>query len=125
MTVASACEQLGIKEAQFHRIRRKALSGALAGLQPGTPGRKPKLADARDERIAELEARVDELETELETAELRVEIATTLPNLLQEQARLEEAKKKESEEQARARAKRAAAKRARKSAKKKRRRNRS
>src|SRR5262249_59536399 len=37
--VQEACLRLGICEQRFHQLRQQALEAALAGLEPGTPGR--------------------------------------------------------------------------------------
>jgi transposase-like protein len=36
--VAEACAELGIGEAQFHKLRRKMMTGALASLEPAGMG---------------------------------------------------------------------------------------
>lgn len=81
-TVDEACEELGVSEARFHVLRRRALEGALAGLTPGRPGRPSKPPPTPPSRVEQLEQELDEVRTQLWAAEIREEIALTMPHLL-------------------------------------------
>ena len=80
LSIREACEELGVGEARFHQLRREALEGALAKLEPKARGR-PKRAEPTPEAelIATLEAEVDDLKTELLGSRLREELAVALP----------------------------------------------
>lgn len=80
LTIREACGRLGVGEARFHQLRREALEGALAKLEPKARGR-PKGAgpSPEAERISALEAEVKDLQTELIGSQLREELATVLP----------------------------------------------
>lgn len=82
LTVDEACAQMGVSPAQFHRLRERALEGALAALAPGTPGRPPVAEPPPPSRIAELEAEVRDLKIDLRASQLREEIAVLMPHLL-------------------------------------------
>jgi transposase-like protein len=83
-SVAKACEDLGIGEAMFHRIRKEALEGALAALQPKPIGR-PRNDAGEGQRgdVRELEEENLELKIALRAAQVREELAATLPQVLQ------------------------------------------
>ena len=83
LTVDEACTEMGVSPAQFHRLRERALEGALAALAPGTPGRPPAAEPSPPSRIAELEAEVRDLKIDLRASQLREEIAVLMPHLLQ------------------------------------------
>ena len=78
-TIGEVCEDLGISEAQFHRLRKRALSGALEALEPRPPGRKPQEVDPREQEIAQLQAAIARLEVERDAAELREQLARLDP----------------------------------------------
>lgn len=84
LTVDEACAKMGVSPAQFHRLRERALEGALAALAPGSPGRPPAAAPAAPSRVAELEAEVRDLKIDLRASQLREEIAVLMPHLLQD-----------------------------------------
>lgn len=81
-TVAEACAELGINEARFHVIRKQALQAAAERLEPQPTGRPPKVEDARNARIAELEAELRRKEVEVRAAEIRAELALAMPDVL-------------------------------------------
>jgi hypothetical protein len=81
MTVADACAELGIGEAAYHKLRQRMLEGALAGLEPQTPGRRPLDADI-DPRVEALEDEVRQLRIELRMSQVREEIALLMPHLV-------------------------------------------
>jgi transposase-like protein len=80
-TIAEACEQLGIGEAAFHKLRTRHLEEAVAGLEPRKPGRKPNEASEADEARSALEEKVKSLERELQATRIREKIALTMPHL--------------------------------------------
>jgi|HubBroStandDraft_6_1064221.scaffolds.fasta_scaffold357528_2 hypothetical protein len=82
-TIASACEELGIKSARFHELRTQALQAALEAIAPGAAGRPPKPDETPDPKVAELEAKVRDLDLELRASHVREQVALTMPHLLQ------------------------------------------
>ena len=90
LSIETACEELGISPAQLHRLRDRALQGALAALEPGTPGRPPSTPPEESARVQSLEAEVRELKIDLRATQLREEIAVIMPHL----ARSHDASKK-------------------------------
>ena len=82
LTVDQACAEMGVSPAQFHRLRERALEGALAALAPGTPGRPAAAPPTPPSRVAELEAEVRDLKIDLRASQLREEIAVLMPHLL-------------------------------------------
>lgn len=89
LSIEAACEELGLSPAQLHRLRDRALQGALGALEPGTPGRPPSTPPLEPSRLTELEAEVRELKMELRAAQLREEIAVVLPHLAKQAASVE------------------------------------
>lgn len=83
LSVAEACERLGIGEAQFHRLRDRALAGAAEALEPRPAGRPAAALDPSSARVAELEDELDELRIELYAAQVREELALVMPHVLQ------------------------------------------
>jgi transposase len=79
-TIAEACQALGLSEAQFHRLRNRALAGALEALEPRAVGRPPRQVTPEQERIAELEAELGAMKVELRAAEIREELALVWPS---------------------------------------------
>jgi transposase-like protein len=53
ISVAQACEELGVSESRLHELRRQALVGALGALMPRPPGR-PAAAETTPPREQEL-----------------------------------------------------------------------
>ncbi|OLD64727.1 MAG: hypothetical protein AUI47_04645 [Acidobacteria bacterium 13_1_40CM_2_68_5] len=80
VSVAQACEELGVSESRLHELRRQALVGALGALMPKPAGR-PSTAETATEREKDLEARIDELEVDLQAALVRTELALAMPEL--------------------------------------------
>jgi transposase-like protein len=80
--IADACEELGIGEAQFHKLRNKMLNGALASLEPGVPGRPAAMNEADNERVAEMQDEIRQLKIELRASQIREEIALLMPHLV-------------------------------------------
>ena len=80
--IAEACEELGVGEAQFHKLRRRMLEGALASLEPSLPGRPPAAKPETDECIARMQEENRQLRVELRAAQIREEIALLMPHLV-------------------------------------------
>jgi len=82
VTVAEACNELGIRESRFHALRNQWLQEALMLLEPRRVGRPPKQPESDEtRRIAELEELVKELEQQVDVADARHEIAEILPHV--------------------------------------------
>jgi len=81
-TIASACEELGIKPARFHELRTQALQGAVEAIAPRSAGRPPRPDSTPDPKIVELEAKVRDLDLELRATQVREQIALTMPHLI-------------------------------------------
>ena len=80
VSVAQACEELGVSESRLHELRRQALLGALGALMPKPAGR-PSTAETTTDRERELLTRIDELEVDLQAALVRTELALAMPEL--------------------------------------------
>ena len=80
VSVAQACEELGVSESRLHELRRQALVGALGALMPKPAGR-PATAETTTAREKDLEARIEELEVDLQAALVRTELALAMPEL--------------------------------------------
>ena len=77
MTATEAAKRLGISRKTYYQWEQRALSGMLAGLENGNPGRPP--AAKPDSEISQLKEKVAELEDRLkvmaEVHELRAMLA--------------------------------------------------
>lgn len=82
MTVAEACQQLGVSETRFCQIRDEAYGGALLELEAGVPGRPRVETTEEQKQIGQLEAQVKRLKIELWAAEIRTKIAVVMPQVL-------------------------------------------
>ena len=80
-TIPDACEELGIQETMFHRVRSEVLQTALDRLEPRPLGRPRRQPSSQDGRISELEEKNIQLQVELKAAEIRRELAENLPRL--------------------------------------------
>jgi hypothetical protein len=80
-TIPDACDELGIQESMFHRVRSEVLQTALGRLEPRPLGRPPHTPSPQDEGWAKLEEENQDLRAELRAAEIRRELAETLPRL--------------------------------------------
>jgi transposase-like protein len=83
LRVQDACTQLGICEQRFHQLREEAMRAALAGLEPGEPGRPARMPSPAEAQVRVLEERLADLDIELSLAKARAEIAVTLPAIVQ------------------------------------------
>lgn len=93
--IAEACEELGIGEAQFHKLRHRMMAGAVASLEPSPAGRPPADRGERDERLAEVQDENRQLRIELRASQIREEIALLMPHLV----KVPEAPKKKRDKQ--------------------------
>lgn len=84
LRVREACALLGICEQRFEMIRREAVQGAVASLEPRPVGRPPRVAADESDDVARLRERVAELEAELTAARVRAELAAALPRVSSE-----------------------------------------
>jgi hypothetical protein len=82
--VQEACERLGICEQRFHQLRQEALEAALAGLEPGIPGRRPHTPSPADEQVRVLQEQLEQQQFELRASKVREEVALTMPQVVQE-----------------------------------------
>jgi len=80
-SIPEVCEELGIQESMFHRVRSEVLQTALDRLEPRPLGRPPLQPSPHDLLVAELEAKNLGLQSELKAAEVRRELAEQLPRL--------------------------------------------
>ena len=80
-SIPDACEELGIQETMFHRVRSEVLQTALDRLEPRPLGRLPRQPSSQEGRISELEEKNIQLQVELKAAEIRRELAENLPRL--------------------------------------------
>jgi transposase-like protein len=80
-SVKKVCEDLGIGEAAFYKLRARTLQEAVEGLEPRPMGRPPGEHSEASEKLGALEGEVARLERELEAARVREEIALALPEL--------------------------------------------
>ncbi len=80
-TIPEVCEELGIHDSMFHRLRSEVLQTALDRLEPRPLGRPSQQPLPQDQQVAELEAQILRLQMELKGAEVRRELAEQLPRL--------------------------------------------
>ena len=80
-SIPEVCEELGIQESMFHRVRSEVLQTALDRLEPRPLGRPRRQVPEQDLRMAELEEESLRLHMELKAAEIRRELAENLPRL--------------------------------------------
>ena len=84
-SIPAVCEELGIHESMFHRVRTEVLQTAIDRLEPRPLGRPPQQSSLHDLRVAELEEENRRLHMELRAAEVRRELAEKLPRLAKPQ----------------------------------------
>ena len=80
-SIPEVCEELGIHESMFHRVRSEALQATLESLEPRPLGRPPQQTPPEDLRAAELEGENLRLQMELKASEVRRDLAEKLPRL--------------------------------------------
>jgi hypothetical protein len=86
VSVVDAAERLGISEAMFYKLRTRVLQLSLADLEPKPIGRPAQRPSEEAAQSAELAQRVTELERELSAQTVRLELAQTMPHVLQSAA---------------------------------------
>jgi transposase-like protein len=84
LTVAQACEQLGVGETRFFDLRRQALESALAGIAPKEPGRPQQQESPEAARIRELQQQLEDLKFQLYTSKVKAELAEVMPHVLKD-----------------------------------------
>lgn len=84
LTAAEGQAQLGLGESQFHKLRRKALEGALKGLEPGKAGRPAKASLEARERESGLSEELEVTRRELVKAKLELGLAELEVEALEE-----------------------------------------
>ena len=80
--VEEACRRLQISTQRFRQLREEILAAALAGAEPGKPGRPAKIVTPADEEIRALQQQLAAQDLELRAAQARAEIALTLPRVV-------------------------------------------
>ena len=76
LTMESAATQLGLSTQRLHELRERMTAVAVATLEPQAPGRPAAPPpDAKDQRIATLEADLGRTQRDLDCALIRAEIA--------------------------------------------------
>ena len=81
VTIGEACEDLGLKEAMVHVLRKQALEGALGALEPKPLGRPRKEVEAVSTEGEKLQREVAELRRKLRSAEIKVELEASIHSL--------------------------------------------
>src|SRR5262249_12979061 len=82
--VQEACRRLGICEQRFHQWRQEAMEAALAGIEPGPPGRRPHTPTLAEEHVRVLQEQLADQQREVRAVQAREEIALTLPRVVQQ-----------------------------------------
>jgi hypothetical protein len=82
VTIPQACEQLGIGEAAFHKLRARTLQEMVEGLEPRQVGRPAALVSPEQQQIEDLTAQIGQLQIQLQAARVREELALAglIPN---------------------------------------------
>lgn len=88
LPITVACQQLGISEAMFHKLRLRVLRACVDELEPKPRGRPPRQSSQESHDVAVLTEEVDSLRTELVTTQVRLELAQVLPQLMKEEQSL-------------------------------------
>jgi hypothetical protein len=81
-SIIDACENLGICESMFHRLRAEVLQTALDRLEPRPLGRPRRGITAEGQQVDALEQEVEELRTELQASQVREELAQIMPSIV-------------------------------------------
>jgi transposase-like protein len=80
-TIPDACEELGIQDSMFHKMRGQVLQTALDRLEPRPLGRPAQVPSPAEEHVTELERQIEHLQIALKAAEVRRDLAERLPRL--------------------------------------------
>lgn len=78
LTIPQACEKLKIGETRFYDLRAQALEAAFKGILPGVPGRPSKEETPEQQKLREMQEKLDTMELELKTAKIKAELAQGL-----------------------------------------------
>ena len=81
LTVAQACQALGIGRSAFNKLRSQFIENAVELLEPKTPGRKKKILTPEQVENQRLREEIERLKFELEAQRLREEIGILMPHL--------------------------------------------
>jgi hypothetical protein len=81
-SIAEACEELGIGEAMFHKLRTGWLEESVKLLEAKPLGRPPKERMVEGDQIARLEEENARLQREIRASDLKAEIALSMPQIL-------------------------------------------
>ena len=84
-SIPEVCEELGIRESMFHRVRSEVLQTAIDRLEPRPLGRPQQQQLPQDLHVVELEEENLRLQMELKAADVRCELAVKLPRLAKPQ----------------------------------------
>jgi len=82
MTVAEACQVLGIGESRFHALRNQWLQESVELLEPRPLGRPAQVVSPEQEEVARLEAENRDLRQQRHVADVREELARVIPRVL-------------------------------------------
>ncbi len=93
-SVGEACEELGISEGRFYRVREESLQGLVKALEPKPLGRPPAEKPAVDEEKQKLKEENERLKMELVASHLREELSVAMPHLLLKNQKKEKKVKK-------------------------------
>jgi hypothetical protein len=82
LTVAQACQQLGVGESRFHQLRNQTLQATLETLEPRPLGRPAKPTSSEQAEVDVLQAELHHLRTELELAQVQLKLTRIHPGLI-------------------------------------------
>lgn len=84
LTVAQACEALGVGETRFREMRQEFLISGIVGMEPKPRGRPRKETKPGEDEVEALKRENLELREELVFARARAVLATAFPHLVHE-----------------------------------------
>jgi hypothetical protein len=82
--LSQACDELELSEPRVQQLRQTMLQAALASLEPGKPGRRPRAPTEAELQVAQLQRQLEAQAVQQRAAEAREEIALILPRAAQE-----------------------------------------
>lgn len=82
LTVAEACQVLGVGESRFHALRNQWLQEALDLLEPRPLGRPAPVVSPEQEEVARLQTEIRDLKQQLRVTAVREELARVMPYVL-------------------------------------------
>jgi transposase-like protein len=80
-SIPEVCEELGIQESMFHKLRGEVLQTALSRLEPRSLGRPPQSVLPDNPQVIELEKENQQLRLDLLAAQVRRDLVEQLPRL--------------------------------------------